>query len=87
MDTNKNKEGSLGLSYPMLSKTNYTTWAMTMKVFIQAHEVWKAIEPKDPKTTAEEKTDKLALAIIYQGIEDDMLLTIAEKKTSKEAWG
>ncbi|XP_074363070.1 uncharacterized protein LOC141703437 [Apium graveolens] len=57
------------------------------KVFMQAHGVWDAIEPKDPKGTVEEKTDKRALAIIYQGIADDMLLTIAEKKTSKEAWG
>lgn len=34
--------------------------------------------------------DKHALAIIYQGLADDMLLTIAaiaERKTSKEAWG
>ncbi|XP_074360724.1 uncharacterized protein LOC141700968 [Apium graveolens] len=58
-----------------------------MKVFMQAHGIWEAIEPKDPKTTADEKMDKRALAIIYQGIADDMLLTIAEKKTSKEAWG
>ncbi|XP_074360729.1 uncharacterized protein LOC141700972 [Apium graveolens] len=58
-----------------------------MKVFMQAHGVWEAIEPKDLKTTLDEKMDKRALAIIYQGIADDMLLTIAEKKTSKEAWG
>ncbi|KAL8156229.1 hypothetical protein AgCh_001357 [Apium graveolens] len=87
METNRNKEGSFGLSYPMLSKTNYTPWAIKMKVFMQAHGVWEAIEPKDPKTAAEKKMDKRALAIIYQGIADDMLLTIAEKKTSKEAWG
>lgn len=49
--------------------------------------VWEAIEPKDPKAAVEEKMDKRALAVIYQGIADDMLLTIAEKKTSKDAWG
>ncbi|XP_074363328.1 uncharacterized protein LOC141704647 [Apium graveolens] len=87
MEASKNNEGSFGLSYPMLTKTNYTTWAIKIKVFMQAHGVWDAIEPKDPKGTVEEKTDKRALAIIYQGIADDMLLTIAEKKTSKEAWG
>lgn len=58
MDTNKNKEGAFGLSYPMLTKTNYTTWAMKMKVFMQAHGVWEAIEPKDGKAVVEEKTDK-----------------------------
>lgn len=59
---------------------------MKMKVFMQAHGVWKAIEPKDVKTVINEKTDKQALAIIYQGIPEDVLLTLAENKTSKEAW-
>lgn len=30
--------------------------------------------------------DKRALAIIYQGIPEDLLLSLAEKKTSKDAW-
>ncbi|XP_074352056.1 uncharacterized protein LOC141691217 [Apium graveolens] len=87
MELSKSKEGSFGLSYPMLTKTNYTIWAMKMKVFMQAHGVWDAIEPKDPKGVVEDKIDKRALAVIYQGLPDDMLLTIAERKTSKEAWG
>ncbi|XP_074343035.1 uncharacterized protein LOC141680819 [Apium graveolens] len=87
MKSSKSREGTFGLSYPMLTKTNYTAWAIKMKVFMQAHGVWDAIEPKDPKATAEEKMDKRALAIIYQGIHDDMLLTLAERKTYKEAWG
>ncbi|XP_074342684.1 uncharacterized protein LOC141680325 [Apium graveolens] len=87
MVANKSKEGAYGLSYPMLTKANYTIWAVKMKVFMQAHGVWDGIEPKDPKAVIEEKMDKRALDVIYQGILDDMLLTIAEKKTSKEAWG
>ena len=87
METSKNKEGAFGLRYPILTKTNYTTWAIKMTIFMQAHGVWDAVEPKDSKAAIEEKMDKRALAIIYQGITDDMLLTIAEKKTSKEAWG
>ncbi|WCJ34769.1 hypothetical protein M5689_016057 [Euphorbia peplus] len=86
MDTSKGKESSFGLSYPMLTKTNYTAWAMKMRVFMQAHGVWEAIDPKDPKTVVEDKVDKRALAIIYQGIAEDLLLSIADKRTSKEAW-
>lgn len=89
METGKNKEGSIGLSYPMLTKTNYTAWAMKMKVFMQAHGVWEAIEPKepkDPKAAIEEKIDKRAMAVIYQGIQEDLMLTLAEKKTAKETW-
>ena len=50
------------------------------------HGVWEATEPKDPKTVVEDKVDKRALAIIYQGIAEDLLLSIAEKKNAKEAW-
>lgn len=34
----------------------------------------------------EERTDKLALAAIYQSIPEDILLSLAEKKSAKEAW-
>lgn len=36
-EANKNvKSGSIGLSYPLLDRSNYTAWAMKMKVFIKA---------------------------------------------------
>lgn len=87
MDINKVKGGgSIGLSYPMLTKNNYTTWALKMKVYMQAQGVWTAIEPADPKVTTKEKVDKVALAMLYQGLPKDMVLSIAEKGTAKEAW-
>lgn len=86
METNKAKESSFGLSYPMLTKTNYMAWSLKMRVFMQAHGVWEAVDPKDPKVAAEDKMDKRALAIIYQGVPEDVLLSIVENKTSKEAW-
>lgn len=86
MEGNKSKSGVVGLSYPMLDRGNYTSWSLKMKVFMQAHEVWEAVEPKDPKTAIEERKDKIALAMIYQGIPEDMLLALAEKKTAKGAW-
>lgn len=86
METLKSKEGSVGLSYPMLTKSNYTAWSLKMKVYMQAHGIWEAIEPKNTKDAIEDKTDKMALAAIYQGIPEDILLSVAEKKTAKEAW-
>ncbi|KAL8091879.1 hypothetical protein AgCh_034225 [Apium graveolens] len=41
---------------------------------------------KDTEATADDRTDKIALAAIYQGIPEDILLALAEKKTAKEAW-
>ena len=86
METTKTKEGAVGLSYPMLARTNYTAWSIKMKVFMQAQGVWEAVEQGDPKTVVDNRVDKMALAAIYQGIPEDMLLSIAEKTTAKEAW-
>lgn len=52
---------------------------------MQAQGVWSAVEYTDPKATVEDKIVKVALSMIYQGIPEEMLLSIAEKKTSKEA--
>lgn len=64
-ETSKSKESLVGLNYPMLTKSNYTAWSMKMRVFMQAHSVWEAVEPTDPKAKVEEKMDKLALESIY----------------------
>ncbi|KAL8117920.1 hypothetical protein AgCh_015707 [Apium graveolens] len=53
-----------------------------MKVYMQAHGVWDAVEPKE---TVEDRMDKIFVAAIYQGIPEDILLSLAEKKMAKEA--
>lgn len=53
---------------------------------MQAEGVWQSIEPGDPKVAVIVRTDKVALATIYQDIPEEMLLILVEKKTSKEAW-
>lgn len=68
MDVSKLKGGSVGLSYPTLTRENYTAWSMKMRVIMQAHNVWEAVEPSDPKGAVEGKTNNVALAMIYQGI-------------------
>ena len=86
MEGNKGKDGSVTLNYPMLTKTNYTAWSMKMRVYMQAHGIWEAIEPVSEKVTVEDKVDKLALAAVYQAIPEDILLSITEKKTTRSAW-
>ena len=86
METLKTKESSVSLSYPMLTKNNYIMWSLKMKVFMKARRVWGAIEQKDPKVIVDDKKVQMALAAIYQGVPEDVLLTIAEKETAKEAW-
>ncbi|KAL8101049.1 hypothetical protein AgCh_033071 [Apium graveolens] len=78
----KLKDGAIGLKYPMLAKGNYTAWA-----FMKAHGVWNAVEvSKEDKSTVDEKHDQIVLAAIYQSIPEDVLLSVAEKETAREAW-
>ncbi|CAM8994711.1 unnamed protein product [Rhodiola kirilowii] len=79
------KESSLSLQYPMLSRNNYVAWAIKMKAYMDAQGVWDAIEDV-AGMAMEVRKDKMALAVIYQAIPEDMLLMVAEKKTAKEAW-
>ena len=37
------KEGSVTLKYPMLTKSNYAAWAIKMEVFMMAQGVWDAV--------------------------------------------
>ncbi|XP_074378561.1 uncharacterized protein LOC141720104 [Apium graveolens] len=86
METPRTKEGDVVVNYPMLTKSNYTAWSLKMKVFMKAQGVWGAIEQKEPRAAVDERTVQMALAAIYQGVPEDVLLVIAEKETAKEAW-
>lgn len=83
VEPGKIKDGAVSLSYPMLTKGNYTAWTMKMKVNMQAHGVWAAVETAGKDKEIEDRTDKIALAMIYQEIPEDILLSLAEKKTAK----
>ncbi|KAL8155672.1 uncharacterized protein LOC141692923 [Apium graveolens] len=52
----------------------------------KAQGVWIAVEPINPKAAVDDKVDKVALDMLYQGLPEEMILSIAEKGTAKEAW-
>jgi hypothetical protein len=74
------------LHYPMLTRSNYTTWAIKMKVFMHAQGVWDSVKSDDSNDKLDVKKDQTALAAIYQGIPNETLQVVSEKKTAKEAW-
>lgn len=80
MNINKAKGGSIGLSDPMLVMSNYTVWTLKMKVY--RHKEY-GIESKDPKVAVDDKTDRVALSMIYQGILEEILSFVAERKQRK----
>jgi hypothetical protein len=71
------------LPCPALTKSNYVTWAIRMKVYLQAHGLWDAVDAAGP---VDPPADRLALAAIHRGISSDTLLTIVGKETAREAW-
>ena len=68
--------------YPTLTRTNYTDWALVMRVNLQAQGLWEAIEPGN----ADYRDDRLALSAILRAVSPDMLSTLAVKDTAKQAW-
>lgn len=40
----KDGGGSSSIKYHVLTSTNYTVWAMTMKILLKVHKVWEVVE-------------------------------------------
>jgi hypothetical protein len=75
------KENSL--MWPMLTKPNYTQWAMLMQCNYEAMEIWYVIEPG---TNPKRSHDRQALIALMRSVPDDIWQTLEGRKTMKEAW-
>nr|GEW08390.1 ribonuclease H-like domain, reverse transcriptase, RNA-dependent DNA polymerase [Tanacetum cinerariifolium] len=60
-------------------------WAIQIKVILEAHGLWEAIEPKE-NTQVDNKKDKATTAFLYQALTEDVILQVASCKTAKELW-
>ena len=76
------KEASGSVVYPTLTRTNYTKWALVMRVNLQAQGLWEAIELDG----GDYRDDRLALSAILRVVLSKMLSTLAVKNTTKDAW-
>ncbi|PWA78922.1 zinc finger, CCHC-type [Artemisia annua] len=68
-----------------LKTTNYTVWAIQIKVILDAHGLWETIEPKE-NTQVDDKKHKATMALLYQALTEDVILQVASCKTAKELW-
>ncbi|CAO2187349.1 unnamed protein product [Urochloa humidicola] len=66
----------------MLTKSNYTDWALLMKIKLKARNLWEAIDPG--YVTVQE--DMLALDAITSAVPQDMVSSLVGKETALEAW-
>ncbi|KAK9076083.1 hypothetical protein SSX86_004416 [Deinandra increscens subsp. villosa] len=83
--SNSQKENPFSFQCPVLTSSNYTTWAIKMEAVLDAQGVWEAIEPT-VGVAVDEKKSKVARAYIFQAIPEEILLQVAKKKTAKEVW-
>ena len=77
------REVSAGTVFPMLTKTNYSDWALLMKVKLRARLLWTAIEKGGGVKPHE---DMQALDALCSTVPPEMWPVIADKETAKEAW-
>lgn len=78
--TVKPKEGSFSINCPMLNTTNYTVWAIRMKILLKVHKVWENVEDE----TTENDKDDMAIAILFQLISEALVMQVGELDTAKK---
>lgn len=81
-DTTTKGTGPSSIKFPMLTTSNYTVWAMKMKIALKVNKVWEAI---DPGNKHEEKNN-MAIALIFQSIPEALTLQVGDLDTAKAVW-
>ena len=75
------REVSGGSSYPVLTKTNYSDWALLMKVKLKARALWNIIE----KGGADQQEEMMALDALCGTVPPEMVSSIAKIEMAKVA--
>jgi hypothetical protein len=74
--------GGTGMTWPTLTRTNYNSWSLLMKVILQVRHLWDIIDTG----VGEYDDDRMALEAILRAVPAEMIPMLAVKDTAKEAW-
>jgi hypothetical protein len=74
--------GVAATTWPTLTRTNYNTWSLLMKVILQAWHLWDVIKTREGKY----KDDRAALEGLLRSVPVEMIPVLAVKSMAKEAW-
>lgn len=69
--------------WPMLSRDNYSEWAMLMQCNLEALEIWDVM---DPGTNPKRAQDRQAMSVLLRSVPKEMWQDLGRHKTMKEAW-
>jgi hypothetical protein len=76
------EKSSSAIVFPTLTHTNYSEWALVMRVNLQAAELWDAIK----FGTDDYHEDRSALAALLRAVPEEMQVGLTCKETTMEAW-
>jgi hypothetical protein len=68
-----------GSSYPSLTKSNYTDWALLMKVKLKVRALWSVIE----NGGVDQQEEMMVLDALCRAVPPEMVPTIAKKEMAK----
>jgi hypothetical protein len=74
--------GGGSVSYPTLTKTNYTEWAILMRVALQGAGLWDVVKFDE----GTERQERQALGAILRSVSPEMVPVLAAKDNAKAAW-
>jgi hypothetical protein len=74
--------GGVVVSWPTLTKTNYTEWAIFMRVKLQGAGLWEAVDTDD----APRRQERQAFGAILSSVPTEMVQLLAVKENAKIAW-
>ncbi|XP_021999366.1 uncharacterized protein LOC110896210 [Helianthus annuus] len=70
---------------PRLTSKNYNTWTILMESVLDAQGLWEVIDPVKGDAV-DEKKNKVARAVIFQALPEDILLQVAKNQSAKDIW-
>jgi transposase InsO family protein len=71
-----------GSQWPTLTRTNYADWAVLMRVQLQVHGLWDAVNEDE----CDEHEDRAALSALLRAVPPELVRTLAAKDNAKAAW-
>jgi hypothetical protein len=71
-----------GTMFPVLSKNNYSDWVMMMRVKLKVRGLWVMVD----KGGVDPHEDMMALDALVPVVPSEMVATVADKDSVKEAW-